>query len=140
MADLLDLVIWTLELVAGPNQMLVEWVLWWAAEVRVLVEALEYLSVPGRQVVLEQSQMRPGWPVPYIPTCEPAIIPQKRRILNKKNKLYSMCTQGGAPKRFFGVFSKCAVSICRKWLEYNFYSISYILAILFVYFIKYLKK
>ena len=51
LADLLDLVIWTLEPVAGPNQMLVEWVLGWAAEVRVLVEALEYLMVPGRQVV-----------------------------------------------------------------------------------------
>ena len=79
-ADLLDLVIWTLELVAGPNQMLVEWVLRRAVEVRVLVEALEYLMVPGRQVVLEQSQLIPGWPVPCIPTCEPAIIPQKRRI------------------------------------------------------------
>ena len=86
-ADLLDLAVWTLELLAGPNRMLVEWVLRWAAEVRVLVEALEYRMAPGCQVVLGQSQMRPGWVVPCIPTCEPAIIPQKQRISNNRNKL-----------------------------------------------------
>ena len=35
--------------------------------------------------------------------------------------LYSMCTQGGAPKRFFGIFQQCTVPMCRKCFEYNFY-------------------
>ena len=35
--------------------------------------------------------------------------------------MYSMCTQGGALKRFFGIFQQCTVPMCRKWFEYNFY-------------------